>query len=349
VNDPKPAITHQMLKLIAEIDEFKGEWRVFKGMSRDRLNRLRRTATIESVGSSTRIEGSQLSDRQVEELLSRIEIKSFRNRDEEEVAGYAAAMDLVFDAWEDLRPGENQLKQLHCVLLQYSSKDERHRGEYKTLPNHIAAFDAQGREVGIVFQTTTPFETPHEMERLLSWHTAAEKDGQLHPLLVVGIFAVWFLAIHPFQDGNGRLSRIITTLLLLRSGYSYVPYSSLESIIEENKELYYKALRQTQQSLREKSPDWEPWLVFFLRCLARQKGALLRKMEAEQLQLERLSPLAALLVGLFDTNDSLALAQMVKLTGANRNTIKARLAELTERMLLIRHGKGRGVYYTRRG
>lgn len=348
MTDPKPTITHEMLKLIAEIDEFKGEWRVFKGMSRDKLNRLRRTATIESIGSSTRIEGSHLSDKQVEELLSRIEIKSFHNRDEEEVAGYAAAMDLVFDAWEDLRMTENHLKQLHSVLLQYSTKDERHRGEYKTLPNHVAAFDAQGREVGIVFQTTAPFDTPKEVEQLYSWLALAEKDGQLHPLLVVGIFAVWFLAIHPFQDGNGRLSRILTTLLLLRYGYSYVPYSSLESIIEENKELYYKALRLTQQSLRGKSPNWEPWLVFFLRCLARQKDALLRKMEAEQLHLEKLAPLAAQIVELFETHDTLALAQIVELTQANRNTVKAKVAELTKRTLLTRHGKGRGVYYTGR-
>jgi Fic family protein len=348
VTNPRPTITHEMLKLIAEIDEFKGEWRVFKGMSRDKLNRLRRTATIESVGSSTRIEGSELNDRQVEALLSRIEIKSFHNRDEEEAAGYAAAMDLVFDTWEHLRPIENHLKQLHSVLLQHSTKDERHRGEYKTLPNHVAGFDAQGREAGIVFQTTTPFDTPGEMEQLLSWIAEVEKDEPLHPLLVVGIFAVRFLAIHPFQDGNGRLSRILTTLLLLRYGYSYVPYSSLESIIEENKELYYKALRLTQQSLRGTAPNWEPWLIFFLRCLTRQKDALLRKMEAEQLHLEKLAPLAAQIVELFETRDSLALAQIVALTQANRNTAKARLTELTKRNLLTRHGKGRGVYYTRK-
>lgn len=251
-----PVITPEVLKLIAGIDEFKGLWRALKTLSPDTLSELRQTATIESVGSSTRIEGAKLTDRQVATLLANLKIESFRNRDEEEVAGYATAMNLVFDAWDAMALTENHIRQLHRVLLQFSSKDERHRGEYKTNTNHVAAFDADGKQIGIVFETATPFDTPFEMEKLVRWVDDAQREGVLHPLLIVGVFVVWFLAIHPFQDGNGRLSRVLTTLLLLRFGYAYVPYSSLESIIEENKNGYYTALRQTQLTLKTETPAW---------------------------------------------------------------------------------------------
>jgi Fic family protein len=228
-------ISAEMLRLVSEIDEFKGHWRIWQSLTPDRLQGLRRVATIESIGSSTRIEGSRLSDREVEALLSRLETQSFATRDEQEVAGYAFVMEQVFAHFSEIPVTANMLKQLHRDLLQYSTKDERHRGEWKSLPNHVAAFAADGRELGIVFETSSPFDTPKHMDALLDWHRRAEADTGLHPLLRIGIFAVIFLAVHPFQDGNGRLSRILTTLLLLRAGYGHVPYSSMESIIEQNK------------------------------------------------------------------------------------------------------------------
>lgn len=345
---PRPAITAEMLRLIGSLDEFKGQWRAFKRLSRDQLSQLRKVATIESIGSSTRIEGSKLSDREVAKLLSGIKMQSFQNRDEEEVAGYAQVMDTVFESFEHIPITENHIRQLHTALLQYSSKDERHRGDYKTLDNHVAAFDADGKQLGIVFETATPFETPFAMKQLVMWVEEAEKDGVLHPLLITGVFVVWFLAVHPFQDGNGRLSRVLTSLLLLRHGYNYVPYASLESVIEENKDLYYKALRKTQATLRSEKPDWEPWLMFFLRCLVRQKENLSRKIHLETKHLEESSPLAAKVLALFDDEHELTLAGIVKSTGANRNTLKAKIAELVTDGLLVRHGQGRGVFYTRR-
>lgn len=344
---PEPVITPEILKLIASLDEFKGQWRAFKSLSRDQLSQLKKVATIESIGSSTRIEGSKLTDQQVATLLSAISIQEFRSRDEEEVAGYAAAMDMVFESFEHIPLTENHIRQLHRVLLQYSTKDERHRGEYKTLENHVAAFDADGRQIGIVFETASPFETPMAMKQLVDWVSEAEKDGVLHPLLITGIFVVWFLAIHPFQDGNGRLSRVLTTLLLLRHGYSYVPYASLESVIEENKEYYYKALRKTQGTMRGEKVEWEAWLLFFLRCLVRQKENLNAKVHLEQRRVEASSPLAVTVLRLLDDTGQLTLADAVKATGASRNTLKVKIAELVAAGLLARHGKGRGVFYTK--
>ena len=215
-------ITNEILALIAEIDEFKGAWRMIGRIAPERLSSLRRVATIESIGSSTRIEGARLTDREVEQLLSNIEIKSFATRDEQEVGGYANAMENIFAHWAAIDLTENHVKQLHRDLLKHSAKDERHRGEYKTLPNHVEAFGPDGQSLGVVFETASPFDTPRLMSELIAWTRASLDEGEIHPLLVIAIFIVVFLEIHPFQDGNGRLSRILTTLLLLRAGYAYV-------------------------------------------------------------------------------------------------------------------------------
>lgn len=211
-------ITVQILKLFSDIDEFKGRWQATHDLAPERLNSLMRIATIESVGSSTRIEGAKLSDEQVEKLLSRQEQKSFGSRDEQEVAGYADAMDMVFENYASMRLSENRLRQLHGMLLKYSDKDEAHRGEYKNIANHVEAFDADGKSLGVVFQTATAFEIPMMMKELVEWYNAQANEEAQHPLIIIAVFVVMFLAIHSFKDGNGRLSRVLTTFLLLRAG-----------------------------------------------------------------------------------------------------------------------------------
>jgi Fic family protein len=342
---PVFSITPEILRLIAELDEFKGQWRMIRSLSPEKLTSLRKVATIESVGSSTRIEGSKLTDRQVEDLLGRLHITEFKTRDEQEVAGYAYVMDQVFDAFEQIPVTENMIGQFHQDLLRHSTKDERHRGHYKTLPNHVTAFDADGKEIGIVFQTTSPFDTPREMETLVAWFIKADRERSLHPLLLIGSFIVVFLAIHPFQDGNGRLSRVLTTLMLLRAGYGHVPFSSLESIIEASKEGYYRALRRTQTTLASKKPDWEAWLIFFLRSLVKQKDALAKKIALDDTQATDLHPLAKKIVALLPDHETLTLSQIVKLTQGKPSTVKLRLKELVEKGYLVPKGQGRGAHY----
>lgn len=346
---PVFTITPEMLRLIAELEDFKGQWRMIRSLSPEKLTSLRKVATIESVGSSTRIEGSRLTDRQVEDLLGRLHITEFKTRDEQEVAGYAYVMDQVFDAFDQIPVTENMIGQLHQDLLRHSTKDERHRGHYKTLPNHVAAFDADGKEIGIVFQTTSPFDTPREMEALVAWFIKADRERSLHPLLLIGSFIVVFLAIHPFQDGNGRLSRVLTTLMLLRAGYAYVPYSSLESIIEASKEGYYRALRRTQTTLQAKKPDWEAWLMFFLRSLVKQKDALAKKIAIEDTHATDLHPLAKKILTHFADHETLTLGELVKLTHGKPSTLKLRLKELVQHGHLQPKGQGRGAHYIRRG
>lgn len=338
-------ITPEILSLIAQIDEFKGAWRALGTLAPERLSTLRRVATIESIGSSTRIEGSKLSDREVEQLLSRVEIRTFATRDEQEVAGYAETMELVFQSWAEIPPTENHIRQLHRDLLRSSEKDEHHRGNYKTLPNSIAAFDDSGRQVGIVFETAAPFETPRLMAELARWTEEALASRHLHPLLVAAVFTVVFLEIHPFQDGNGRLSRILTTLLLLRAGYAYVPYSSLESVIEQSKDGYYLALRQTQTTIRTDAPNWQPWVVFFLKALEQQMNRLARKIERERVLLAALPALSLRIVEQAREHGRVTVGEMTRLTATSRNTLKQHFRILVEKGQLTLHGGGRGAWY----
>lgn len=350
MREPKLILGPDLVKLIAEIDEFKGRWEALKSFSPDRLNALRKVATIESVGSSTRIEGAKLTDAEVEDLLSQaLSIKSFNTRDEQEVAGYAEAMDLVLGAYEDLRITENHIRQLHQTVLRHSSKDERHRGSYKSLSNNVVAFNVDGAQIGVVFETATPFDTPREMEALVAWTRKAIEEEAHHPLLIVAVFIVTFLAIHPFQDGNGRLSRVLTTLMLLRAGYAYVPYASLERVIEDNKDLYYKALRRTQTTLKGDAPDWEPWIGFFLRSLKKQKDRLAVRLDherASQASDDSLPDLAREVLKALRAKERLTIAELAEITGANRNTIKVRLRELVAAGRVRQHGKARATWYS---
>jgi Fic family protein len=338
-------ITPEILSIIARIDEFKGAWRSLGTLAPDRLLALRRVATIESIGSSTRIEGSKLSDRDVEKLLSNLAIQSFETRDEQEVAGYAELMDLIFNSWQDIPFTENYIQQLHQILLRHSEKDLWHRGKYKANSNSVAAFDENGVQLGIVFETASPFDTPRLMAELVAWTSAEREKALLHPLLITAIFTVVFLEIHPFQDGNGRLSRVLTTLLLIQAGYAYVPYSSLESVIEINKEAYYLALRQTQGSIRTDSPNWQPWLVFFLRSLAEQVRRLEKKVEREKLVLATLPDLSLQIVEFAREHGRITIGDAIRLTGASRNTLKQHFRNLVERNHLHQQGSGRGVWY----
>jgi Fic family protein len=338
-------ITPEILSIIARIDEFKGAWRSLGTLAPDRLSALRRVATIESIGSSTRIEGSKLSDREVEKLLSNIAIQSFETRDEQEVAGYAELMDLVFNSWQDIPFTENYIQQLHQILLRHSDKDHWHRGKYKTNSNSVAAFDENGVQLGIVFETASPFDTPRLMAELVAWTLAEREKALLHPLLITAIFTVVLLEIHPFQDGNGRLSRVLTTLLLIQSGYTYVTYSSLESVIEVNKEAYYLALRQTQGTIRTDSPNWQPWLVFFLRSLAEQVRRLEKKVEREKLILATLPELSLQIIEFAREHGRITIGDATKLTGVSRNTLKQHFRNLVERNHLQQQGSGRGAWY----
>ena len=345
INIKTLSITPEILSIIAEIDEFKGAWTALGQIAPEQLSSLKRVATIESIGSSTRIEGSRLTNQEVEVLLSKFEIQKFSSRDEEEVAGYASVMNLIFQEFENIPLDENYIQQLHKELLQYSEKDHWHKGNYKKHPNHVEAFGPDGKSIGIVFETASAFETPMRMTELVTWIKEMQAEKKLHPILVTAIFVVEFLAIHPFQDGNGRLSRVLTTYLLLREGYAYVPYSSLEAVIENSKENYYLALRQTQGTLRTENPNWQPWILFFLKALNGQKKRLERKIEHEKLLLMKLPALSMKILELIKSRGRITIGEIVTIIGANRNTIKKHLEMLVINGLIVKQGETKGAWY----
>jgi Fic family protein len=310
----------------------------------DRLDSLKHVATIESIGSSTRIEGVKLTDAQVEKLLGGVGRKSFASRDEQEVAGYAETMNLVFSSFNELTLSENHIKQLHSTLLKFSKKDERHRGEYKKFENSVEAFDANKKSLGVIFKTTSPFDTPRETAELVSWTNENLKSKEYHPLLVIAVFVVHFLAIHPFQDGNGRLSRALTTLLLLREGFAYVPYSSLEQVVEANKDAYYLALRRAQGTIGKDDLKLGDWILFFLQSMKRQKDNLEKKLGQENL-LGKLPELSSNILAIVKERGRATMGDLVELTGHSRNTIKGHLRELVKNAHLVQFGKGKGTWY----
>lgn len=338
--------TLEMIRLIAEIDEFKGAWRALGKLAPDKLLQLKKVATIESIGSSTRIEGSQLTDRQVEFLLSGLQIQTFTTRDEQEVAGYAELMETIFLSFNDIPLTENFIRQLHGILLKYSDKDHWHRGQYKQYPNHVVATDAQGQQLGVVFETTLPLETPAKMQQLVEWAQEAFAKGELHPLIIIAIFIVCVLAIHPFQDGNGRLSRALSTYLLLKSGYQYVPYSSLEAVIEQEKKDYYLSLRQTQSTLNLPKPNWQAWIVFFLKSLKRQKDNLEAKVTREQILLSQQNQTAQFILDLLKERGRLTMGELEILSHQPRHHLRRQIEKLIQNQLIRQNGKGKGTWYT---
>jgi Fic family protein len=227
-------------------------------------------------------------------------------------------------------------------MMRFSEKDNWHLGEYKIHPNHVAAFDSQGNQVGIIFETATPLDTPRLMELLVGTTQKRFQDEDNHPLLTIADFIVRFLAIHPFQDGNGRLSRILTNLLMLRHGYTFAQYSSHERMVEANKDKCYLALRESQERLKSLKEFYLTWLEFFLELLKKQKDELKAKIEREK-KAERLPELSEKICTLASDRGRITVAFISEELRANRNTIKKHLQNLVGIGRLVKHGKGRGV------
>jgi Fic family protein len=337
----------ELVRLIGELDHFRGTWRRMQEIRAERLVQLRQVTTIESTASSTRIEGVELTDAEVARVLDGIRSDSFRSRDEEEVRGYAELLTLIYEAHGEIPLTENHVKQLHRVLLGHSGKDERHRGEYKKLPNDVVRKRGEVVEE-VVFKTATPFDTPRMMSELIEITNAAFAERTLHPLVVIARFIVDLLAIHPFQDGNGRLARAITTLLLLRTGYDYVPYASLERVIEDNKPQYYVALRESQLAMRDSAADFGAWLFFFLRALKAQQESLASKLQVEKAMLD-LSAIQQKIADLIAARVRMTGPEIARELGLTERAARYHLDVLRSRGLIAARGKKRGSYYTMSG
>jgi Fic family protein len=310
------------------------------------LGRLKRSVLVTSTGASTRIEGSKLSDEDVEKFIRGLSLQKFVDRDKQEVQGYFELLKNVFTSWKHIPFTEGVIKQLHRELLTYAQKDERHRGEYKKMENSVEAFDESGKSVGVIFETTPAYLTPKRMTEFVEWAAYALKHQEHHPLLVIGSFLVEFLAIHPFQDGNGRLSRILTNLLLLKAGYEYVPYVSHEKLVEDSKADYYVALRKSQAMLGADQESIVPWLEFFLNISLEQAKQAIDLLSHENIE-KILSPKQLTVWRYLETADEATAGSVTKATGVARPTVSQAIDVLLRLKKIERIGQGRTTRYRR--
>lgn len=329
---------------IIKIDELKGRWISGARLNPQVLGRLKKSVLITSTGASTRIEGARLSDEDVEKLMRGISIQKFADRDKQEVQGYYELLANIFEAWGRLRFSENTIKHFHSEILKYVEKDKLHRGEYKKTENKVHMVDAAGKSVGILFDTTPAYLTPKQMLELVEAVQSAFQEEKYHPLLVIANFLVEFLQIHPFADGNGRLSRILTNLLLLQHGYEYIPYVSHEKLIEENKSDYYMALRKSQKTFKAQKPDITPWLEFFLSIVYKQTLLAVELLSQENIE-KILSPKQLSVWEYFQGVTEATPAEISKSAKVARPTVNQVLDKLLKLKKIERIGQGRSTRY----
>ena len=338
------SIPSEIWSKITQIDELKGQWIAGARLSPQVLGRLKRSVLITSTGASTRIEGARLSDEDVEKLMRGIDIQKFTDRDKQEVKGYYELLENVFDSWKNLRFNESTVKHFHKELLKHVKKDETHRGDYKKTENKVHMLNAAGESLGVLFDTTPAYLTPKETQELVEWTQEALAEKKYHPLLIVGNFLVEFLQIHPFEDGNGRLSRVLTNLLLLKEGYLYMPYISHEKLVEDNKPEYYLALRQSQKTFKAESETIIPWLDFFFIIFLKQSKMAVELLSKENIE-KLLSKKQLSIWQYLQTVEEAAPGEIAKKAKVARPTVSQALDKLLRLKKVERIGLGRSTRY----
>jgi len=337
--------SQQILKKISFIDTFKGKWNIIETKENRHLQELRKIATIESIGSSTRIEGVKLTDKEIAKVVTRINIDKLKTRDEQEVIGYWESLDIVIDNYENIELSENFIKQLHSILLKYSHKDERHKGKYKQLTNKVVATYPDGTQK-IIFKTTEPHLVDKEMSDLILWTNNNFFEAENHPLIIIAILVYEFLSIHPFQDGNGRLSRLLTTFLLLQQEYLFVQYVSFEKVIEDSKKNYYKTLMEGQKNRYTDKEKIDNWILYFLDSMRILIKRLEKKYEIYRDTKIYLNHRQKLIKNLIIKYQPMKIGDLMKhLKGFSRNTIKKDLSYLRNEKILKTIGKNKGTLY----
>lgn len=342
----------QIVALVAEIDGIRGEFKSGLRMTPRAVTNLRKATIITSAGASTRIEGAKLTDEEVGKVMRGLAVSKFADRDSQEVQGYLETLQNVFDSFQTLPLRESIITSLHNQLLKYSDKDDTHRGSYKKKENTVGIIGPDGKVAQIMFETTPAYLTAKEMQELVDWTNNALEKNRFHQLLIIANFIVEFLKIHPFEDGNGRLSRVLTNLLLLRSGYQFVQYVSHEQIIERRKDEYYIALRKSQETFKADQDtittiaSIAPWLNFFLSVVKEQATKALSYLEEEKVE-DTLSPKQYEVWKHLSSIGEAAPGEIVKATGIALGTVRQALDRLVEIGKVKRLGRGRGTRYVK--
>ncbi|WOK08092.1 Fic family protein [Imperialibacter roseus] len=338
-------VFQQLMKLLSIIDSFKGNWQSIELKHSKHLKELKKIATIESIGSSTRIEGATLTDAEVEKLLKSVKITKLTTREQQEVVGYYETLQVILVNYKDIALSERYIHQLHGMLLKHSAKDQSHKGQYKPLSNQVVANNPDGTQ-RTIFRITDPSSTSREMEELLNWTDERLTKADMHPLMITAAFVYEFLSIHPYQDGNGRLSRLLTTLLLMQQGYGFVQYVSFEHIIEERKEDYYRALMEGQKNRYKKTERIDRWILFFLDCLSTLIKRLEAKYEVYSKLTKELNERQQAVLEFAKKRKAVRMSEIEEAFKTHsRNTLKKDMAYLVNEGLLLKIGERKGTRY----
>jgi len=337
--------TQEIIKRISIIDSFKSTWAGIEKKENRYLKELRQVATIQSIGSSTRIEGATMNDEEIQSLLKNMKISKLKSRDEQEVIGYYEAIDLVFSNFKSIPLTENYIKQFHGILLKYSEKDVRHRGKYKNFPNKVIASYPDSKHK-VIFNTTEPHLVNKGIQEALIWTNEQLTSGNIHPMLIIPVFIYEFLSIHPFQDGNGRLSRLLTTLLLLKQGYTFIPYVSFENIIERRKKEYYEALMMGQKNRSTPDEKIDVWVLFFMDCLQEMINILGKKYDVYKDKGGYVNPRQKEILEVIRIHQPVKLSDIcLALPAYSKNTIKKDIQYLLREHRIESIGQNRGTVY----
>ncbi len=338
-------VYQQLSQKLSLLDTFRGRWKTRTNLQGQYLKELRWIATIESTGSSTRIEGAKLTNKEVEKLLASVKITKFESRDQQEVIGYYNALEVILENFADIEISERYIHQLHGILLKHSEKDQAHRGKYKKSSNKVVANYPDGTQQ-VLFDPTPPHLTQPEMQQLLEWLDQRLEKRDMHPLVITAGFVYEFLSIHPYKDGNGRLSRLLTTLLLMKQDYQFIQYVSFENVIETSKEEYYRVLIAGQKVRYQDSERIDAWVLFFIHCLITLTEKLEIKYDTYNKLKTALNKRQLQVLEFVKGNEPAQISDIAKvLTNFSRNTLKKDLIYLVQEGLLLKTGNRKSTRY----
>ncbi len=328
----------ETINFIGLIHEFKGRQELFLNQRKDDLNKLIEISKIQSTEASNEIEGIITTNQRLKELMA--DKTTPRNRSEKEIQGYRYALNMVHESFEYIPIRPNTILQLHKEMYQFL--DVRFCGRFKDTPNEIDAVYPDGRKV-VLFKPLEPYETPDAIEAICDEYDKAINKYNIDPLLVIPVFIHDFLCIHPFNDGNGRMSRLLTTLLLYRSGYVIGKYISLEKKIQISKSDYYNALQQSSVGWIESTNDDTPFIKYLLgtilaayRDFEERVNVVGHKMSA----LDMVEKAVKSKIGKFTKGDIMELCPEI-----GRGSVEQSLKILCDKCIIKREGSGRATFY----
>ena len=330
----------EILGYIAAIYKEAGKQELFLKQRPEELEKLVEIAKIQSTEASNAIEGIVTTNTRIRQLA--LEKTTPRNRDEQEIAGYRDALGIIHENFDAIPLSQNYILQLHKIL--YSHLNNPAAGKTKTVQNYISATYTDGH-TEVLFTPLSPFETPKALDKICEEYNYAIGNMKLEPLLAIPIFIHDFLCIHPFSDGNGRMSRLLTTLLLYRSGFYVGKYISLEALIARDKELYYDALRDSQQGWHEGNDDPLPFIKYMLGIIIaayRDFEDRFAVVETKRPALEMVRLATQNKIGRFTKQDIKEFCPSLSIS-----SIEGSLRKLVESGELKREGKGKSTFYYR--